>query len=137
VIHFVLDIDPIAKGRPRFNRLSGHAYTPAKTRGFENQLRAALRRNHPVKPILGPIRVSLGFFINPPRRKVREYPTCRPDLDNFQKAIMDAGNGILWADDSQIIRCDAAKYYDWTDRRGRIAVTIEEMNPRPGRKGDP
>jgi len=38
--------------------------------------------------------------------------TQRPDADNLLKMVLDAGNGMLWLDDSQVIECSAAKVYD-------------------------
>lgn len=42
--------------------------------------------------------------------------TSKPDLDNLVKMVGDALNGVLWNDDSQIIKCTALKV--WGDREG-------------------
>jgi Holliday junction resolvase RusA-like endonuclease len=34
---------------------------------------------------------------------------CRPDLDNYIKALLDAGTGVLWVDDGQVWACQAVK----------------------------
>lgn len=38
-------------------------------------------------------------------------PAGRPDLDNIVKAAKDAFNGVVWRDDSQIVRLMARKFY--------------------------
>ena len=35
----------------------------------------------------------------------------KPDIDNLLKFVMDAGNGVLWKDDSQIYKVDMEKIY--------------------------
>ena len=52
-------------------------------------------------------------------------PVGKPDLDNYIKAIMDAGNGILWADDSQVCELHSIKAYG----SPRIEVTVMELLP--------
>lgn len=37
--------------------------------------------------------------------------TTRPDLDNLEKFVLDAANGVLWADDSKIIKLSSEKNY--------------------------
>lgn len=125
MITLTLPIAPVAKGRPRFTR-QGHAYTPDKTRTFEQRLRAHLM-GHADKPLEGALVLTLRFFLGPPGKKVREYPTVRPDVDNFAKGVMDAGNGLLWIDDSQIIKIDATKFYDWVNQMPRIELRVEHF----------
>ena len=38
-------------------------------------------------------------------------PTSRPDVDNYVKAILDAINTIVVADDSQVVELRAAKKF--------------------------
>ena len=44
----------------------------------------------------GPMRVIIEVYI---RRKAH----CVPDVDNLAKAVLDACNGLLWADDGQVV----------------------------------
>jgi Holliday junction resolvase RusA-like endonuclease len=41
-------------------------------------------------------------------------PTTRPDLDNYAKLTLDALNGIIWTDDSQITELRLGKFYSIT-----------------------
>ena len=113
-----LDITPVPKGRPRFVRATGRAYTDKRTREFEAacaETFASLVLGTPV--FEGPIVVDLTFHFRAPKKpKNDRFPITRGggggDIDNYAKAVLDAGNGILFADDSLIVEQSARKYYD-------------------------
>ncbi len=126
MITFTLPIDPFPKLRPRLGR-GGHVRTPQKTRNFENSVRVMANPYRPKELLLGPIKIVVDFYMKPPARGRREYPTTRPDTDNLIKSVSDSLNGIMWKDDSQIVEIYARKLYDYVNRKGRIVVTIEEM----------
>lgn len=123
MICFSLETEPIPKGRPRFTR-SGHAYTPQKTRAFEEQLRfeflASTCEKLPVYTKDTPILVEALFVKSIPKswsKKKREaalrgeiLPTSRPDIDNYLKTL-DALIGLAYEDDSQIVQIIAEKMY--------------------------
>lgn len=44
------------------------------------------------------------------------------DIDNYQKLWMDAGTGIIWEDDSQIIELHLYKYIDRNNPRITIKI---------------
>ena len=48
-------------------------------------------------------------------------PVTRPDLDNYIK-VLDGLNGIVWRDDSQIVRLNSVKAYS---ERPRLVVSVE------------
>lgn len=111
---------PIPKGRPRFGK--GHAYTPAQTRGYEEALAWTARRAMKGRPImLGAVTMSIVASIGVPQRwkpaaKAAAIageikPTSKPDLDNYGKAVRDALNGIVYADDAQIVFQIESKVY--------------------------
>ena len=41
----------------------------------------------------------------------RVWPECRPDLNKLSRACLDALTGIVWRDDSQVVRLEAEKEY--------------------------
>lgn len=54
--------------------------------------------------------------------------TAKPDLDNLEKLVKDALNGVVWADDAQVCRVVKAKVY--TDRpRTVVSVTALPLLP--------
>jgi Holliday junction resolvase RusA-like endonuclease len=123
--------EPRGKGRPRFARRTGHAYTPQKTASYEAMLRneaALAMANRP--PLEGALRVRvLACFGVPQSWSAKKRtaaitgairPAKRPDIDNVVK-MLDACNGVVWADDAQIVEGWIEKFY--SDRpRLRIEV---------------
>lgn len=105
--------DPKGKGRPRFSRKSGRAYTPEQTVSAENWVRTCWLEQHGQTLLEGPLELGLvvGCSIPkswPKKRKQAaqlglELPTKTPDIDNIYKLAEDALNGIAWADDKQIV----------------------------------
>jgi len=129
MITFRVNMQPVAKGRPRFTTRGkfAKAYTDAKTRDAEDNFTAQSVRFKPETPLEGPIKLTLVFASIKPKSKPKKvkYWTTRPDLDNFVKLVKDALNKIFWKDDSQVIEINAKKIYDdnvYTD------VVIEEID---------
>ncbi len=109
MISFVIPIEPVAKGRPRFTRM-GRAYTDDKTRAFEKAFGLAAAKYRPKAPLLGPLVVDLAFVIRRKKSVKRKEPCVRPDVDNFCKAVIDSLSGF-WVDDGQIVGLHARKLY--------------------------
>jgi Holliday junction resolvase RusA-like endonuclease len=109
-IELNIPIEPVPKGRPRFTK-QGFTYTPKATKVFEAALKNYLRAMYHNPPIDGPLSVRVTFMIEKPKSVKREYPTVKPDTDNYIKGVLDAANGILWKDDCQIIEIWACKFY--------------------------
>ena len=134
VCHFTIEGVPVAKGRPRFTR-KGHTYTPTKTRDFEDKVKEAARRamgsSEPLETPLAlgvvshvPIPASWSKKRQEAAKNGESNPTTRPDVDNYAKLVMDACNGILYIDDSQVVNLHASKVYsDYP----RIEVTLIEV----------
>lgn len=121
---FYFPVTPVAKGRPRFSKFGG-AYTPKKTRDAEKELRdlAVLCK---CKPFENAICVAISFSMPRPKSVTRRYHTIKPDADNLAK-ILDSFNGILYADDSQIIELHVKKFYTDAVNPVGIRLTIEEV----------
>lgn len=98
-------LKPRPKGRPRFVKakivngrfVKGHAYTPSSTREYEKQLEWHFRTSCK-EPWKGLIDLGIQF-----------HTTSRGDADNLAKAVLDAGNNILFLDDSQVVRLTTEK----------------------------
>lgn len=112
-IKFHIPIEPEAKGRPRFSRRSGHVYTPQNTREYEYRLKThfAQYKHVFIDTYNSPLKIHVHFFLSKPISVKRDYPSVRPDIDNYLKAVLDAMNGIVFKDDGQIITLAASKRY--------------------------
>ncbi len=132
---------PVAKGRPRLGRHG--VYTPKTTSDAEESLQWALREACPV-PLEGPLELSVRFCFRYPkswRKAARDavengaepWYMGRPDLDNLLKLLTDAGNGILWKDDAQVVEVKAMKMYSVEDQTVVFAkVVTSDGNPSDG-----
>lgn len=131
VLTLEIPIEPIGKQRPRACVVGGHArvYTPSKTSNYEYQIRKAFQDKYPNHdPIKTNVRLVLSFLFPYPKSaywpinkkhngELREEwlskpMTSKPDLDNIEKAVMDALNKVAWLDDSQITYKTSCKAYD-------------------------
>lgn len=123
----MLEMAPTPKGRPRFGGRNG-PYTPYKTRSAEKKIGEYLREqilSRGYKTILGACRVSFTFAFQRPKSVTRKHHTVRPDGDNLQKLVQDAGNKILWHDDGLISEWSGKKIY--SDLHPYIAIEVEEL----------
>lgn len=136
-VQIVLAGEPQGKGRPRFARATGHAFTPAATRKYESALRlAAQDAMNDEPPLEGPLTaVVVAIFPVPASwsNKKRQaalaghvWPTTIPDADNLLK-VLDACNEIVWRDDKQIVDARIVKRYG---DRPRLIVEVREIPPQ-------
>jgi Holliday junction resolvase RusA-like endonuclease len=115
-IRLSIDGPPRAKGRPRFNP-RGRAWTPRATRLAENTLAWEARKqmlDQHTRALVGPVEVRVVFHLATARRV---------DVDNLVKLVLDALNGIAWADDSQVVHITALKTIDRDHPRTEITAT--------------
>jgi Holliday junction resolvase RusA-like endonuclease len=114
----------------------GIAFTPAKTRNQEAFIKSLFVQKYPHHvPLEGPLELTvLAFFPIPKSAKKMDrqamewgtiFPTKRPDVDNLLKIFMDAGNGLIYRDDSQIVGVMVDKRYS-TNAHTEVKLT------RPG-----
>ena len=101
-------MEPIGKGRPRFTR-TGHAFTPAKTRKTEDQIKQLVSDAYRFEPYAGPVTASYRLVFKRPKSNKTPEHIQRPDADNCSKLVQDAMNGIVYRDDCQIVAFDVSK----------------------------
>ena len=127
MIEFHVPGPPVGKGRPRIGRVGAHArmFTPAKTVSYESTVALAAQQAMFNRPLFdGAVGVTLAIDCPIPaswsQKKQadalhgRILPTTKPDIDNVEKAIFDALNGVVWRDDVQVVRVSKAKRYGAT-----------------------
>ena len=131
----ILDGEPCGKGRPRFSRATGHAYTPEKTARFEERLAWAAQETMQRRPLLeGPLKMLVNAYFSIPASKPAKWraaaleqknlPTKKPDMDNIVKGIADALNKVVYVDDTQIVTLTANKFYS---DRPRIEIFVGKV----------
>ena len=117
-ITVVYDGTPQAKARARFGR--GHAYTPQATVDYQQPGWCAKAAWAAASRSLGRnvtriIRIKRADLLveSAASRAIAgtNQPTGKPDTDNLLKAALDAINGIVVADDAQVVEISARKVY--------------------------
>lgn len=103
-----LDYLPPPQGRPRVT--SKGTYNPQQA--DMDALHWRLKAKRPFQNTLeGPLLLMVHFVYPMPQRPKYPSPATRPDLDNRVKLVLDAGNGCLWYDDSQVVELHTSKSY--------------------------
>ena len=111
--HMVLDVpEVVGKQRPRATMKNGHPrmYTPSKTRVFEEVLRKAWKEQVGTEwatfkgSVTVTVSVARELAKSNPMRWAGRQDTKKPDIDNVLKAVLDALNGLAYADDCAITR---------------------------------
>lgn len=136
MITFVVEGTAVPKQRPR---ISGRtAYTPKKTRDYEERVRRSFLSSYcgpapiygkgtAVKACIQVIQQIPKSWSNSKHLKAEKgliMPTSRNgDLDNIAKSILDALNGIIYEDDAQVTMLMISKQYG-TDPY--VVVSFEE-----------
>lgn len=110
----------VAMGRPRFNRYTGGARLPSKTRRYlqlvsEIAEAASFGLDVPIARHT-PIRITITAVYKRPQTKFRKkdpdgriMKTTKSDLDNLIKSVGD-GLDCLWTDDAQVTEIRASKW---------------------------
>lgn len=136
---FTFDVPgiPVPKGRPKFARRDGFvsAYTPKKTADYEAHVKQtaidAMKADS--RLCAGPVSVAMIIRVPVPTSwsKKRQAaagngsiaPTKKPDCDNVAKAVLDAMNGLVFFDDSQVVELHLRKEYG----EPMVRVMVQEL----------
>lgn len=113
----VSDFPPTAQQRPRVNRFV--TYDPSKKDKVE--FLKTVFYQLPKIPLSTALGLTITFYFSRPKshfnRKGVLLPsspilhTKKPDIDNLIKFVLDALNGHLYVDDSQVVSISATKQY--------------------------
>lgn len=150
MIEIRVDGDPVAKGRHRSKfmgmRIDEHGksrplilqHPDARTARYEDRVAWAAQVEMQQRGLAlfeGALIMTLDVFVGVPASWSRKKhaaalggvirPTKKPDLDNFQKAICDALNRVVWLDDSQVVDAHPRKFYS---DRPRIELKIAHLS---------
>ena len=136
MLTYIVYGEPVGKGRPRFARRGAftHAYTPEKTKTYEDEIRmmarAAMGASEPLDtPVTVAIYIRVGIPASYSKQKRKDAlagilkPTKKPDLDNVAKCFLDSMNEIVYLDDKQVINLHVTKVYAETPA---VEVMVKE-----------
>lgn len=136
IYNIVVPGKPMGKQRPKATNRGRFTsvYTPKETVSYENLVVAMFHQTYPdSRPLEGEVRGFIKAFYPIPlstskKRKQAMLdgvirPQVKPDLDNIEKIIYDALNGIAYTDDSHITEMTVSKHYSDVPR---VEITIEE-----------
>lgn len=137
---FFVPCTPAAQPRPRFNTKSGRAYNPS---GPAKTVKAATvaafhGQGGTTEPLEGPVSMTLTFIFPRPQAMIwkkkkmpKEWHTKKPDIDNLEKTVLDALNGLAYKDDSQVCCVLKSKVIASGSDVPGISVTIDPINLKP------
>lgn len=122
------------KGRPRVNTQTAIAYTPTKTKEYEELVKQYfILKYRRINPLEGRIKIQIkaymGITKNTSKKQKEEMlkdiisPTKKPDIDNIAKIILDSLNKLAFKDDNQITKLEIEKLYAEEEK---IYVKVEE-----------
>jgi len=124
-INFTVFGIPKAQARPRLVRNRNFVYSP-KTDWYYKVLNEA-KKYKPLIQIDKPVSLIIYFHLPKPKslKKNILFHSKRPDLDNLEKAVLDAcTNAGIWIDDSLV--CNKFSRKTYSDHPG-IEISIEEI----------
>ena len=136
MVNFMVEGTPVPKGRPRFARRGKFVstYSPKTTVDYESKVsdaaKLAMGSSEPLEtPVAAYIYITLPIPASYSKKRTQaclsgqEHPTKKSDIDNFCKAVFDGMNGIVFADDSQVVALHAKKVYGTV---GMVEVMVRE-----------
>ena len=92
---------------------------------YEKELKetaAQAMNNLGLTPFTEPVDIEIYYYLGTRRKK---------DLPNLPKTTCDALNGVVYEDDTLIVRQVMAKYFDPTNPR--VEITVCSSLPEPGK----
>jgi len=112
---------PIAKKRPRFARRGKYVTTYNDQETEEGRFLFEVQKQFKREPVTCAVKVNLKFFMPIPKSTSKKNyalmavyqidHTKKPDIDNLIKFALDCLNGVVYHDDSQIIKISGSKVY--------------------------
>lgn len=137
MISFEIDGNPVPWARPGIIRTRKTNIVYDRQRREKEMVQWRIRGRYRGDPLSVPVRLKIIFRMPIPKstsgamKREMVNGVChhskKPDLDNLQKFILDAMNGLVFVDDSQIHAITAEKVY--SEHPGTyIELTPESRN---------
>ena len=140
MIKFIVDGNPGVKKRPRFARMGKFVktYSPEDNVSYENWVKLCYKNQikEMAVPYYEPIKVTIVAYFGIPKswskKKQKQallgeiLPNNNKDVDNIAKIILDALNGVAYADDHFITDLEVKKRYSDIPR---VEIAMERVEP--------
>ena len=107
--------------------------------GWRQEVAQMARAAYSGPLLIGAVAVTMTFYRPRPKshfgtgrnegrlkESAEEYPITRPDLLKLARAVEDSCTGVLWVDDSQVVRETLVK--DWGTFR--VSVEVQSLDGR-------
>jgi Holliday junction resolvase RusA-like endonuclease len=129
-----LDLHPVVASRPRLSVSRGRfgrkketrVHHAAKYARFQKQagwmVRTMVGRCPDHRLREGAVIVVLRYVIKKPLKTKLKRP--RGDIDNYEKALLDACTGAVWVDDDQVEECHHRKDWERPDLPAGIYMAV-------------
>ena len=125
---------PVAQKQTRFTCKGGFARAYDPSAKDKEMIQWQVRPYAPVNPLLGPIKLTLTFYMPIPKSTSKAkrdqmmrhiiLPVVKPDEDNLAYLVTNALKKIVYQDDNQICEKHVYKLYDI---KPRTVVKVEQI----------
>lgn len=115
-ISFFVHCEPVPQPRAKVSTRGGFARAYVDKKHPSYALKQAIREAFTGEKLQGPIACNLAFFFGRPKSHTKKQRQChwhtgKADIDNLQKLVFDALNGIAYDDDKQIASAFCVKQW--------------------------
>jgi len=135
---FVMGL-PKPQARPRAFKRGNHAAVYSPVTEWRNDVKYAAAQQEPMQ---GAVKVQIHYYFHRPKGhygtgrnefKIKESSPrqmiTRPDLDNLNKAVLDAlQDGGILADDSAVVQLESMKRYVGRDNKQGATIVILSLD---------
>jgi Holliday junction resolvase RusA-like endonuclease len=131
-ITFTVPALPVAQPRARATAINGMArmYEAKKSHAihdFKASVRKAGTDAYKGPPLLCPLAVTMLFLFSSKTKRERKPKDTKPDCDNLAKGVLDSLNGLLYRDDSQVVKLTIEKWHANGTEQPHVDVRIEPL----------
>lgn len=118
-----IDINPMPASRPRVPRF-GKVYYAKPYKEYRDAVAEWIVDNaERLEGLRTEKRLDVRLNFNVRRPKTTKLHGPKPDIDNYIKAVLDSLNGVIWADDYQIVAVFASKA--WADAEKQVGTYLQ------------